>query len=82
MKNAEGILLTSEDDIQAEAVKLYKEVFKNKSIDDELRPHEIEREETCSERLKSAYQNKTPAWTVTDVKNATKGLNIEISKDP
>ena len=33
-------------------------------------------------RLKEAAQNKTPPWTVEDVKNAIKGLNMGISKDP
>ena len=60
MKNKEGKLLTSEDDIKDEAVKHYKNVFKNSAIDEEFKPHEIEREELCKLRLKSAYENKTP----------------------
>ena len=82
MKNKEGKLLTSEDDIKDEAVKHYKNVFKNNAIDEEFKPHEIEREELCKLRLKSAYENKTPPWTFTDVKDAIKGLNMGISKDP
>ena len=33
-------------------------------------------------RLKQAALNKTPKWSISDVKNAIKHLNKEISKDP
>ena len=75
MKDAEGKLLTSEDDIKAEAIKHYKKVFQKNAIEKDLKPHEVEREQLCKERLKIAYENKTPPWTLLDVKNAIKGLN-------
>ena len=36
----------------------------------------------CEKRLESAFKNKTPDWTLEDVKDAVKCLNTGIYKDP
>ena len=82
MKNSDGKLLTSKKDIIDEAVRHYKKVFENKPIDKELQPHQQDRETLCNERLKSAFENKTPSWTISDVRTAINSLNMGISKDP
>ena len=82
MKDANGNLLTSEEDIKAETLKHYKIVFTNNNIDNEYKHYEINQEKLCQKRLEDAYQNKTPTWTLSDVQIATKGLNKGISKDP
>ena len=43
---------------------------------------QLERAILCEERLKLAHKNKTPIWTVEDVKNVIKDLNLGVSKDP
>ena len=57
-------------------------VFEDKEIDLELKTHEVEREKLCAERLVEAGQNKTPPWTVEDIRSAVKSLNMGTSKDP
>ena len=42
----------------------------------------MEREKLYAERLVEAGKNKTPPWTVKDVRNAIKSLNMGTSKDP
>ena len=79
MKNANGMLLTNENDIRNEAVKHCKKVFEEKPIDDELKDYKKEREDLCDQRLREAAKNKTPPWTIQD---AIKNLNTGISKDP
>ena len=75
MKDSNGKLLTDNKDIKAEAMKHYKKVFDSKPIEDELKTHQIDRERLCQERLEVAYRNKTPSWSVEDVKCAIKDLN-------
>ena len=82
MKDREGNILTTEEEIKAEAIKHYKSVFEDKEIDSDYKTHKDERENLCSERIKQAANNKTPPWTIDDVKNAIKNLNNGISKDP
>ena len=82
MKDSQGNLLTTEEKILAEAKKHYENVFKDKPFKEEHKNHEIEREHLCAQRLEQAFNNKTPQWTVDDVKSAIKSLNKGISKDP
>ena len=82
MKDADGKLLTTDEEVRKEAMKHYKNVFDYKPIDEEFKVYEMQREKLCDERLEKAYINKTPAWTVADVRNAIKGLNMGISQDP
>ena len=82
MRDSNGKILTTDEEVKAEAIKHYKNVFKEKLIDKELTNVQHERELLSEERLKSAYKNKTPMWTVEDVQNAIKDLNVGVSKDP
>ena len=82
MRDSNEKILTTDEEVKAEAIKHYKNVFKDKPIDKELTNVQRERELLSEERLKSAYKNKTPMWTVEDVQNAIKDLNVGVSKDP
>ena len=82
MKDAEGNILTNEEEIRAEALRHYRKVFEDKPIDEKYKEYEIEKEKLCEMRLEIAAENKTPPWTVEDVICATKHLNSGISKDP
>ena len=57
-------------------------MFETKPIDSDLTDHKDQRERLCERRLGEAFKNKTPEWTLEDVKYATKSLNSGISKDP
>ena len=82
MRDSQGKLLTSGEEIKVETMKHYKKVFENKEIDKDMKNHKTQREILCQARLKEAAENKTPPWTVEDVRTAIKGLNRGISKDP
>ena len=82
MQSSEGKLLTSKNDIKEEAIKHYKRVFKPREFEPSMKHIEDGREKLCQIRLSSARQNKTPAWTIEDVKLVLKQLKIGKSKDP
>ena len=82
IKDKDGKLLTSEEDIKSESIKHYRRVLKSKDMDEELKQHEMNREKLCNERLEKAFENKTLQWKIIDVNIATKGFNKGISKDP
>ena len=82
MINTEGKVLAKPEDILNEAINHYTKVFEKKDIKQGLENFEVEREKLCEERLLKASQNKTPKWTIKDVKNAIKNLKNGKSKDP
>ena len=51
MKDSQGNLLTTEEDILAEAKKHYENVFKDEPFKEEHKTHEIEREHLCAQML-------------------------------
>ena len=82
MISSEGKLLTTEDDILKEARKHYEAVFQKRKINPDLEKMESEREQLCKERLHKASQNKTPAWSLEDVKFVLRNLKTGKCKDP
>ena len=82
MTNSVGKLLTSEDDIKAEAIKHYKNVFKEREISKDLQDFQVTREKLCDERLNIVSRNKSPEWSISDVTNVLKSLKTGKSKDP
>ena len=56
MKDTNGKLITSSEDIKAEAVKHYKNVFKDRDITSNLKYFQATREKLCLDRLDSASQ--------------------------
>ena len=82
MTSSEGKLLTYDEDVRKEAVKHYKNVFKHRKMEPDLKNLEESREKLCRERLLKASDNKTPAWTEEDVKYVLKHLKTGKSRDP
>ena len=80
MLNTEGQIITSEEDIKSEAIKHYTNVFEERQIKGNLKDLKDGHEKLCLQRLKKAAQNKTPAWTVEDVKLVLKCLKVGKSK--
>ena len=81
MQDTKGKILWDDKDIINEAVRHFKTVFASKPTDSELKDHEDQIERLCKRRLQEALTNKTPEWTLDDVKNAIKSLNSGILKD-
>ena len=82
MKNSEGDLLTNDDEIKEEAKNHYRKVFEDKPMNQSVKHLREGRERLCLKRLENAKKNKTPPWTVEDVKHAIKDLKRNVSKDP
>ena len=82
MKDSDGNLLTTEEDIVDEATKHYLKVFNDKPMEESVQHLRSQREELCMKRLEVARNNKTPPWTCEDVKFVLKNLKPKISKDP
>ena len=76
MLNSEGKIITSEEDIKLEAIKHYTNVFKERQINSNLEDLKEGCEILCRKRLEIAAKNKTPPWTVDDVKDVLKSLKI------
>ena len=62
MKDSEGNILTTDEEIITEAAKHYKTVFEETVIDEDLNEYKIDCERLCQLRPESAAQNKTPTW--------------------
>ena len=82
MKDTNGKLITSSEDIKAEAVKHYKNVFKDRDITSNLKDFQATREKLCLDRLDSASQVKSPEWSIENVTCVLKELKTGKSKDP
>ena len=69
MRNSEGKLRTSAEDILKEAEKHYTAVFEEKIIGTEHKEYKNCKEDLCKKRLDKCSLTKTPDWTVEDVKH-------------
>ena len=76
MINSVGKLITSEDDIKAEAIKHYKNVFKEREISKDMKDFQVAREKLCDDRLNIVSRNKRPEWSISDVTNVLKCAKI------
>ena len=81
MKNSKGELITDEGTILEETVKYYKNVLKNKDINDDLENHKKYREELAKKRMETAKLNTTPDWDMDDLTEALKSLKNNKSSD-
>ena len=81
MFDTNGQLLTLDKDIIIEAENHYKEVCKEKPIQEQYAEYQEDREELCRTRLEQCSQNKTKEWTISDVTAVLKSLKPGKSKD-
>ena len=82
MINSEGKMLKNNEEIKNEAIKHYENVFSHSKIKDGLENIQKTQESLCLKRLGLASQQKTPDWTIANVKCALKQLKSGKSKDP
>ena len=82
MRDTNGKLITSKEEVKAESVKHYKNVFKERKITKDLQDFQAAREKLCLDRLKLARQTKSPEWSIEDVTCVLIELKTGKSKDP
>ena len=82
MKNAEGKLLTKDEDILKEALNHYSKIFKDIPMKKEHVEYWNKREQLCMKHLEVCKRNKTPDWTIQDVTFALKCFKTGKSQDP
>ena len=82
MEDSNGKQLATSNDVIKEAVKVYKERFKNREINDDLKDFQTIRERLCEKRLKKASSNKKKPWDLDDLLIALSDLKINKSRDP
>ena len=83
MVDDDGNLLTSSEEINELAVKkLAIERLRNRPMKESLEEMKKLKELLCEKNLETARNNKTPDWTVDEVKNVLKSLKNNVSRDP
>ena len=82
MKDEFGNLVTNQKEILELSLQHHKNVLKNRSIKDDLKKHEKEREQLAVLRMEEASKNKTPDWTLDDLEVVLKGLKNKKCRDP
>jgi hypothetical protein len=82
MKGPDGKLLTTKSELQKNTMDHYKNVLRNRTINEELKEHQSEREMLCKLRLEQTKENKTSDWTKADLVKVLKELKNKKSRDP
>ena len=82
MKDETGNLITNQDKILELTLSHYKNVLRNRPINNELKEYQEEREKLATLRMKEASNNKTPDWTLTELEDVLKGLKKDKCRDP
>ena len=81
IKDKNGKLLTSKDDILDATLQHYQKVLENRKIKEGLEDHQKEREELAKVRMKQCKENKTPDWDLQDLEEALKNLKKDKASD-
>ena len=82
MLDTKGNIITSATAIEALAVETYKKRLENRSMKDELKDMQNDKEELCKLRLKLASNNKTPDWTMEELETVLNYLKKNKIRDP
>ena len=82
MLDTKGNLVTTPEAIMTLAVETYKKRLENRSMKDDLKDIQNDKEELCKLRLKIASKNKTPPWTMKDLENVLEHRKKNKSRDP
>ena len=82
MRDSNGKLLISDEEVKEEAANHYLRVFQDKPMEEDLKHLKETREKLFNARIKLAQKVKTPPWSKQDVIDVLKSLKPKISKDP
>ena len=80
MKDPNGIIVTTEDELKKHTINHYKNVLRNRTINEHLKEHKKDKDVLCEMRLNQTKLIKTPDWTKTDILKLLKGLKKKKSK--
>ena len=77
-------LVTKVEEFKKHTIDHYKNVLRNRPINEDLKEHNVEKEDLCKKRLEHTRTNKTPDWTKEDVIKVLKGLwkELDLSMTP
>ena len=62
MKDINGKLVTNVEEFKKHTIDHYKNVLRNRPINEDLKEHKVEKEGLCKKRLEHTRTNKTPDW--------------------
>ena len=82
MLDERGNLVTSSKAIENLTIKMYQERLEAVHIKDDLKLHEMQRENLCKQRLHEARENKTSPWNMKDLEVVLNQLKPNKSRDP
>ena len=82
MLDRNGVLHTSNREIEAAALEIYENRLKNRKMKDDLKHIQKTKEDLCKLRLEKAKLNKTPPWTMKQLEVVLKSLKKNKSRDP
>ena len=82
MLDMHGNLVTSSKALEKLTVTMFEDRLKTLKIKNELRLHQLQRENMCKIGLQEAKEIKTPDWTVSDFDMVLKQLKNNKSRDP
>jgi hypothetical protein len=82
MLDQHGNLVTSSEALEDLTIDMFKERLQTLRIKDELRMHQMQRENKCKGRLEEAQMNKTHEWTMSDLQKVLNQLKNNKSRDP
>ena len=82
MKDPDGNLVTSEEEIEKLAIQTYQKRLQNRPMKEDLHHIRKQKEELCSRRLEAAKKNTTPPWTMNDLEKVLKSLKKNKARDP
>ena len=82
MKDEKGNIITSPEKIDKIALEVFKERLSNRSMKENLKNMQEDKEKLCKTRLEIAAENKTPPWTLEQLEKVLKYLKQNKSRDP
>ena len=82
MLDTSGNLVTTNKSIENHTIKLYQERLKPHEIKESLNLHKVQRDNLGEQRLDEARKNKTPQWTLGDIKVVLRQLKNKKTRDP
>ena len=82
MNDGHGNLITSEKSLREKALEVYTDRLKGNTIEPHLKVLEEDTNTLCEIRVRLAKSNKTPEWTMEDLKEVLKQLGKDKSRDP
>ena len=82
MLDARGNLVTTNKALDKLSLEMYKERLKPNPIGNNLKVHQVQREDLFEKQISEAQKNVTPEWTMEDLELVLKQLKNGKSRDP